>query len=328
MPRRDRLAEVLSQLAEVRRQPASPEADRLLRRVLEREDSHAVAKAARIAGEAGLGLLGPALAAAFARFLSAPWKQDQGCAAKTAIVEALARLEYADDGVFRAGLGHVQLEPVWGGQVDAAVDLRSASAFGLARSSRHDVLELLAELLADPEPPARVSAARAIAAHGGAAALPLLRYKALAGDDEPRVVTECLLGLLRLDERGSLPFVARLLEPLSGRPLRDRASSAAAALGESRLTGAFAVLRDWHPSAAKRGLGRLAAQALASLRRDEAFEFLLALVREADLAAAREAALALAEGADTPLRRRLRQAVAGRVELADRLGDLLRDAAD
>jgi HEAT repeat protein len=319
VPRRDRLRETLARLARVREDPSS-EASRVeLRRALARESSPAVAKAAAIAGEAGLTALVPDLVAAFERFLRGPARTDPGCVAKTGVVEALLRLDQGDEGVLLRALRHVQMEPVWGGQVDTAVDLRGAAALGLARTSRPDVLAELAELLADPEPPARVSAARAIASHGRPAGIPLLRHKALTGDEEPRVVTECLLGLLHLDPRGSLPFVAALLDPnpVPGRPARDRAECAAAALGESRLKEAIAVLREWYPKASARRLGRTALRALAALRRDEAFDFLLALVREGDANEARDAVAALAEHRDETIRARLREAAAGRPAVAE-----------
>jgi hypothetical protein len=318
VPPRDRLQEVLAGLARIRRDPSSPASVAELRRVLAHESAHAVARAAAIAGEAGLDALVPDLAAAFRRLLSAPAKKDPGCTAKHATVEALLRLEREDEDVFRAGIRHVQMEPVFGGQVDTAVDLRGACALGLARTSRADVLDLLATLLADPEPPARVSAARAIAAHGRVSATPLLRHKALAGDEEPRVVSECLLTLLHLDPLASLPFVASLLEPATsrGRPAPDRAFCAAEALGESRLKEAFPLLRDWYPRAAARRLGRAALSAIAALRRDEAFDYLLSLVREAEPPDACEAALALARQGDEALHARARAAAAGRPAVA------------
>jgi hypothetical protein len=109
----------------------------------------------------------------------------------------------------------------------------------------------LADLLADPEPPVGISAARAVAAHVRGGGVPLLHLRALAGDPEPRVVSACLLALLRPDAPGEMRFVASFLE-------RDAAAAEAAAiaLGESRLAEALAVLRAWLDPARRRGLGR------------------------------------------------------------------------
>jgi hypothetical protein len=164
-----------------------------------------------------------------------------------------------------------------------------------------------------------VSAARAIGNHGRAEGVPLLRHKVRAGDEEPRVLTECLLSLLHLDTSGSLPFVVGLLErssvagPLQG----DLSECAAVALGESRLEEAFPLLRDWLPDAVARGLGPTAVRALATLRRDEAIDHLLSLVREAEPPVAREAAAALANQGDESLRARVRDAASGRPAVAE-----------
>lgn len=119
------------------------------------------------------------LTEAFHRFLANPVKTDPGCMAKLAVVEALRALDRPDPGVFRVGLRHVQLEPTWGGRSDTAAPLRAACALGLVEAGADGVLDELAVLLADPEPDARVGAARALAACGPLAT-PLLRYKALA----------------------------------------------------------------------------------------------------------------------------------------------------
>jgi len=319
VPRRDPLREALERLSRVRQDPSSAASLAELRRALSREPSHAVAKAAAIAADAGLTALVPELVGSFRRFLKCPPRADQGCVAKTAVVEALLRLDHADEDVFLAGILHVQMEPVLGGQVDTASGLRAASALGLARTSGPDVLSRLADLLADSEPAARVAAARAIGDHGRASGVPLLRYKVRAGDEEPRVIIESLLALLHLDAPGSLPFARELLEPgaTPGRSARDLSECAADALGESRLAEAFPILRDWYPKAAARRLERTALRALAALRRDEAFDSLLFLIQGAEPEAACAAVAALAPHCDESLRTRLREAAAGRPEVAE-----------
>jgi HEAT repeat protein len=313
--RRRPLEETFRALRRVRDGPDTEESRQELRRVLSSEGPHAVARAAAIVGERGIEALVPDLVAALPRFFDGLPRADPGCSAKTAIVEALRRLEHDDPALYRRGAGHVQMEPVFGGRVDTAVDLRGAAALALAETAVGDVLVDLANLLADPEPPVRISAARAVAAHGRGAGIPLLHLKGLAGDLEPRVVSECLLSLLRLDARGEMPFVASFLQKED-----EAAASAAIALGESRLPEALPVLRAWLEPARRRGLGRAALLAVAALRRDEAVDLLLAVARDEEPEAARDALAALASvTSDAALYERARAAVAGRAGLQDAL---------
>jgi HEAT repeat protein len=321
--KRRALEETLAALRRVRERPDAEESRAELRQALAGEGSHAAARAAALAGELGIGELVPDLVAAFPRFFEGLPKADPGCSAKTAIVEALRRLEHDDPELYRRGAAHVQVEPVFGGRVDTAVDLRGASALALAETAVADVLADLAGLLADPEPPVRISAARAVAAHGRAAGIPLLRLKSLSGDPEPRVVSECLLGLLRLDARREMPFVASFLQR-SG----ETAEAAAVALGESRLPEALPVLREWVEPARRRGLGRAAFLAVAALRRDEAVDLLLAAARDEEPAVAKDALAALASvGTDAALLERARSATAGRPELHEALARAFGKAA-
>lgn len=254
------------------------------------DQAPAAAKAARMAAERGLTELQPALAQAFGRFLLRPVKSDPGCLAKTAIVEALSRLGHDDPDVYLRGIRHVQLEPVFGGKVDTAVDLRGASAFGLVAIGHPGVLYELADLLADREAPARISAARALAALGSDDAVPLLRLRALIGDDEPRVMAEYLLAILKLQPSSGMPLATRLLdEP-------GRAEAAATALGESRLAQAFAPLREWVGRTLAPDLRRAGLLALGRLRSEEAFEYLLQILEESRGAAALDALQALGQG--------------------------------
>jgi HEAT repeat protein len=200
------------------------------------------------------------------------------------------------------------MEPVFGGRVDTAADLRGASALGLARMGYPEALLEFADLLADPVPAVRISAARAIAYRGGEDGAPLLRLKALVGDEEPAVVSECLGALLRISPR-SVDFVAGFLRARGP----DAAESAALALGESRLPAAFEPLRDWARDVSGTGHERVALIAMATLRREDALDHLLGIVRAGGVPSAERAieALGLYRG-DEALRRRVDQAIASR----------------
>lgn len=309
MAARRTLDDVFANLNKVKDAPRSEESLAALRAALASASSFAAAKAARLAGELELGELGPDLVAAFDRFLGGA--DDPGCTAKAAIAEALYRLGHDGAmGVFLRGIRHVQMEPVFGGRVDTAVDLRGASAFGLVRIGYRDVLPELADLLADREPPVRISAARALAYRDGRDGVPLLRLRVLAGD-EPEVIGECLAALLRLSGGGALPFAARFLDDGNDRI----AEAAALALGASRLEEAFADLREWVERVVSPVLRRAGLVAIATLRRDAALDYLFGLVEHAPPVTAAQAveALALYKG-EQALEDRLRQAASKRRE--------------
>jgi HEAT repeat protein len=236
-----------------------------------------------------------------------PAKTDKGCLAKIAVVEALLAAGDPDEGVLRAGLRHVQLEPTWGGQADTAAPLRASCALGLVQVGAAGVLDDLAVLLADPEPDARVGAARALAACG-ALAVPLLRYKALIGDDQPLVVAECLSGLMAAAPDESFDFVAALIAP--NRP--EVAAHAAMALAESRAPRAYEVLRGKWDEAFLPELRQSLLLPIGITRHDEAPGFLLSVLESGDLAAGTGAiaALAIYKG-DPGVRTRAEEAIGG-----------------
>jgi hypothetical protein len=290
MPKRRTLEDEIASLHEQASDPSSTPARAALVSALCDKRSALVAVAATQVERAGLLGLEPQLLAAFDRFMGKPDRTDKGCLAKNAIASALYRLEVDACEVFLRGVRHVQLEPVWGGKQDTAVELRVTSALGLVRNHHPDSMLELARLLADPEAPARAGAASAIAYSGQVdAGVALLRFKALLGDEDPRVMGACCAGLLTLDPERSLQFVAELLE-------RDdeRCEAAAIALGESRLPGAFAVLAaacERAVTAARRATPMLA---LAMLRSERAFDYLLAIVADAAPDSASKALEALA----------------------------------
>jgi len=264
-----------------------------------------VAAAARIAAARELRGLAPELADAFERLSEKPLDRDPGCRGKLAVVKALRALDAWEDGVFVRGVSFVQQEPVWGGREDVAAELRAECGMAFAHAGRADALDVLADLLADPERAARAGAAQALGDSGRPDATALLRYKVRVGDAETEVLSACLASLLALDPKGSVPFLASLLR---GRD--ERAEAAALALGESRLAAARPHLVAWCEEGAtpeeRRRVGYLA---LALLRDDEATAFLVRVVTEEDAADALAAAKALATFRDDPaLAARLREA--------------------
>ncbi len=268
-----------------------------------------VARAARLAVELDRGDLAPELAAAFHRLLDDERARDPGCVAGTAIATALVDLDSAQVEVFRRGIRHVQWEPVYGGRVDVAAELRAQCAIGLAATAVPDLMLELADLLADREPAARSGAIRAIASAGRIEGPALLRFKARAGDPLPEVLGECFAALLAVDPEHSLEVVADALSE------EDDAvfEAAALALGAARSEAAFAALRKAADELVFGGRRRILLTAIALLRLDAAIDHLVELVADAPLGVACEAVEALAVYRHDPeLRRRVEDVVAAR----------------
>lgn len=255
-----------------------------------RDKSNVVAgKAAELIGRWELAELAPDLAPLFFRFMQQPTKTDKGCRAKAAAAEALYRLGAVADEVFLAGIAHVQMEPVWGGQEDTAAELRGSCAMGLVRMNHPRAMVALGDLLADKELPARAAAAVAIAYSENPAGLPVLRLRAKIGD-VPEVLTECFAAMLKLDGTASLPFVAGFLSHAND----ETAQAAAMAMGSSRQAEAAPLLQAAWESTLDEERRKSALLALALLRQEPALAFLIGLVRDGTSRAARDAAEALA----------------------------------
>jgi len=242
-----------------------------------------VARAAELAGERLCYELEPALITAFRRLAALDRRADPGCQAKGAMARALVGLDCLDAAVFREGIRLRQPEPVWGGSIDMAADVRASCAMGLAATGDPRALIDLVALLSDPEHQARSGAARAIACTAPLAAEAVLRQKVLVGDAEPEVIGECLRGLLDIAPEEATAFVAARLDD----PSPVVAELAALALGESRLDDAVALLRErWEQTPFKRQRDRVLLRAAVLARTDAAFDWLLELVAAADDATA------------------------------------------
>jgi hypothetical protein len=273
MAKSKKLDELLASLAEVREEPTSEAGLAVLRQILNSKFSIAVAQAAKIIGDAEVRSLIPELAAAFSKFMVNGAETDPSCKAKQRIAEALYRLNYAEESLYLQGIHCVQKEAVWGGTTDTAAALRGTCALGLVRMNYTDVMSELADLLADADAEARIGAVRAIAYTRNPQAVPLLRFKARVGDADPQVMSDCFSGLLNLAPQSSLPLVAGFLNAAP-----EISEMAALALGESRLAGAFEVLRQWWQRTRVAELRLTGLLAIAMLRQEGALEFLLGLV--------------------------------------------------
>ena len=270
------------------------EATAPVRRALTDRVNLVVAKAATIAGELLIRDLEADLVRAFDRLLDDPVKRDPQCWGKNAIAKALKELERRESAVFLRGAKHVQMEPVWGGQEDTAGTLRGICLLALVACidlKREEVLRHLVNALTEAAAAVRVDAARALTQMGGEECALLLRLKARTGDREPSVTGQALEGLLALERKEALPFVAEFLSPTGG----EIAEEAALALGASRMAAAAELLREVWGRTRHAGFRAVLLRALCISRDEQALAFLEDLVkggREQDAADAR-AALAL-----------------------------------
>jgi hypothetical protein len=297
----------LAELNTLRSDPRAAESVELIRKSLADPSNRVVERAAELVAEAELTALAEDSLAAYRRLLVDPIVTDPGCAAKTAILRALVRLEHKDAELYRAAIGYEQLEPVWGGAVDAAAELRGIAAAGLVNcATSFEVLNRCAVLLADEWPQARIGAAHAIAVLAQLEGAALLRLKLLTGDEKPEVVGACCTALLRLDREEGVGFVSRFLES----PDPDVCIQAALTLAESRRPGVFELLRSaWDQQ--QDGYARESMLVcMGLLRSAEAVDFLLALIDRKNLRIAAEAIKVLKTCPNTDgLRQRVVEAV-------------------
>jgi HEAT repeat protein len=297
----------LKRLRALRDEPASPALVAEFRTLLGDKSNFVVAEAAEIVGERMLADLAPDMVAAFQRFLMDPVDADKLCRAKIAIVDALHKIEFDAENLFRNALSYVQMEPAWGGSEDTAGPLRGAAAFALLRLNPRDLMVLLAELLADSEKVARLAAAKALGASSALAAIPLLRFKARIGDQEPEVIAECLTALMTAEPEQSLAFVGEFLDAST----EEIAEGAALALGESRRPEALEILKKHWPKARRGELLNVLLLAISITRLPAALDFLMEVLDKEKEPAALAAISALAIHRHNPaIKERVAAAVA------------------
>ncbi len=300
------LEEKLARLRAIRDEPRSPESLAEARKAIGSKTSLIAAAGAKIAGAHGLTELVAELVDAFDRFMADPVKRDPGCRAKFAVVEALVEFGARETDLYLRGLHHVQKEPAYGPPVDTADGLRVRCADGLSRFGYPDIILELTTLLTDSEHVARAGAAQVLAGVGTEAAEALLRMKVLVGDREPDVLGACFQGLLHMEPDRSLAFVAAYMK----HPDSDVPLEAALALGESRHPRAVPVLKEQRESMMGKGRDRYCLP-LALTRSEEAFDYLLEIVRAEPAARSAAALNALAILAADDARK---QVIAGVVE--------------
>ena len=291
MAKSRKLEALQASINQVRHQltPPTDEALTTLQTILASQQPVAIAQIAKLVEQHSLAALMPALAEQFVRMLIKGATTDPNCMAKKAIANTLYRLEYPETDLFLKGIHHCQQEPVWGTTVDTAPGLRAICALGLVRVHYREIMVELADLLADPEVEARIGAARAIAYTENPQGVPLLRLKVQVGDEEPQVLSECFLALLKLAPEQSFSLVAHFLDAVEP----ALCELAALALGEARIPEAFGVIKRVWQRTRDAELRQTLLLAIATLRTDESIQFLTGLVERGNLDDARQAIAAL-----------------------------------
>ncbi|HVZ18416.1 MAG TPA: hypothetical protein VG897_14950 [Terriglobales bacterium] len=277
MRKPDPIETMLNHLASLRENGDRAMVTRELRAALKDRSNLVIAKAAAMAAEFRLTELIPDMVAAFERLMKNPAKLDKRCAATFAIATALHAMDYLEPDVYLAGIRHIQMEASFGPPVDEGAKLRAQCALGLVRTRHPQALLMVAELLADKEPHARLGATRAFASNGGDAGVMLLRYKALIGDKDPEVLAEVFAGLLSADLSNSLPFVARFMDSDDS----DIAESAVLAIASQRDAAAFEALREKWDRSVHLDIRKVLLTGMATMRMEIATEFLLDLLQSA-----------------------------------------------
>lgn len=289
MPSRKSLDNQLDDIGRLATEGPTPEGQEALRAFLRSKMNLVAARAADVVREWSAAELLPQLLELWERSLVDPVKSDKACHAKLAVVEALDAIGHDDVSAYLRGVRHVQLEPSYGPPVDSATELRVACARILASRGYPDIYVILADLLMDREPGARKAAAEIAAGLGGERGELLLRMRVLAGDDHTENYAAYFRGLLDLSPELSLPLV----ESHSRHESPAVVEEAILALGESRLPGAFPILKDLYHATIIAEDRRVIILGISLLRTAEAVDFLEEVVLDGDSASARRVVEAL-----------------------------------
>ena len=284
-----KLEERIGHIRSLRSSSPTAGVDVILKKALADRSGLVVAEAARTTADLRLASLIADLLTAFDKLFLDPVKSDPKCWGKTAIVKALAQLDYSESAPFLRGARHVQMEPVYGGHEDSAINLRANSFLALVQCTdirRVEILQHLVDAMSDRADPVRVEAVRAIHQLGGDEAVLLLRLKARLGDSEPMIIGHVFDAILGLERDRAVHFVAEYLKSAD----EEVRGEAALALGGSRLQAGLKVLMDAWQEARIGSFSGVLLRGISSSRLEEAIDFLLELVRSG---APRESAAAL-----------------------------------
>ena len=287
----------------------TPEGKTAFSKALGAKSNLVIAKAARLIGAAQWIELNNEMVSAFDRMIEKGAGLDKGCAAMIAIARALVQLEFDAPDLYLRGIHHIQMEASWGPSVDTAAELRAVCAMGLANGTYPHKLGELVPLLADNESRVRVGAIRAVAVVGNEAASLLLRFKMFTGDGDADVMLDCFTAILSLESSAGIALVA----PFAKSRDDEIREAAILAMGASRRKDAAAWLVTEFGNVADPAGRKCILLSLSTSRVEAAIEFLLDLIRTANLPTAALATDALSiHGRDRQTREQVEAATASR----------------
>ena len=286
MAKRDRIAEAVATLAELRAVEDRAALAIGLTKLIEEKAGYVVARVANLAAERSVRDLIPAIVDRLKLLINDPKSNDPGCEASLAMVRALVTLEagYEAEDIAIAAMKYERREPVYGGSVDSAVAVRGNAAILLAAMGSPQAVRWIGELLAEPDLggpaervswPARADAARALTMVGSDAAAALLRFKLNIGDADANVLSDCLAGLLTIELDMAMPLAVRMLNADD-----DTAVEAALlALGHWRDRRGFELLREHADRFLSSPLRSLFLASVAMTRQSAAIDYLIDLAK-------------------------------------------------
>jgi hypothetical protein len=309
MAKTDPAAEAMAKLAVLRSVDDLAELEAGLGPLLASKSSYVVARAAELAGERRVRGTLTRIVEALDRLLRTPTLKDPGCAARFALAKAAVDMEagYEAEDVMVLGIQHTCWESIWGGSADVAVALRGQCAIGLAAMGSRLALRCATELLAESDMkgsrervswPARQDAARALTMIGSDGAAAVLRFKAILGDPEPNVLSDCLAGVIAIDGDPGLELAEHFLtggpaNVRAGIEVERQAEAALLAIGGSRRPAAFTLLLRHERLFAHTASCSTFFAAVAMTRQDSAIDYLLKQVSEGSKDLSNAAAKAL-----------------------------------
>lgn len=183
-----------------------------LQKALRDKSNFLVAKAAEWASEKLCYALIPELVESYQRLLRDPLKSDKTCAGKTALVRALYALDHDNAVFFTQALRYRQPEPVWGGSVDTAIDVRIVAAHGLLATGTPRAMIELVDALYDPEARVRIGVIKAMEQAQPQEVELALRSAIRCGNTASEVMAQAFSSLMKVAAEESLNFVAHYLD--------------------------------------------------------------------------------------------------------------------